>query len=268
MATATKKAPVKKAVAKAPAKKVSAKVVTPKATEEKGTRGRQRDGAEEARILKALLPKVTIDGTGVRARVSGIGDAASDITLDSGKSLDTTRAKMILLRHLASEANESVRPSPSVVVKLREDKHLSWAQIDAMTGTPRSQTLALYDEGKGEDGAWRKVHLVSRDGGEGIRPKSEKSASTGRKSDGSRKALELAPVFSGDESRDDIVAKIDGKNVTWNGSGKNSELAFKAKVQGSVKVGKSKAGDRVVQFNDGDKNRTVNLLSIVKVGGR
>ncbi len=264
MATATKKAPAKKVAA--PAKKVPAKAAA-KATEtsEKGQRGRQRDAAEEARILKELLPNVKIDGEGVRARVAGIGDAASGITLDSGKSLDVTRAKMILLRHLAEKAGETVSPTPKNIVALRETRHLSWAQIDAMTGTPRSKTLSLYDEGKGEEGAWRKVHLVSRDGGEGIRPKAAPSA---KKSGASRAAVDGEPVFNGDESRDEIVKKVEGKNITWNGSGKMEGNSFKAKVAGNIKVGKNKNDERVLSFSDGDKSRTVNLTSIVKVGGR
>lgn len=269
MATATKKAPVKKVPAKvaAPAKKVPAKATANPKTTEKGQRGRQRDVAEESRILKEILGNVTIDGEGVRARVTGIGEAAAGITLDSGKALDNTRAKMILLRHLAEKAGETVNPTPKNIVALRETRHLSWAQIDAMTGTSRSRTLALYDEGKGEEGAWRKVHLVSRDGGEGIRPKSERAPSA-KKSGGSRAAVDGEPVFNGEESRDEIVKKVEGKNITWNGSGKMEGNSFKAKVVGNIKVGKNKNDERVLSFSDGDKSRTVNLTSIVKVGGR
>lgn len=252
--TATKaaKAPAK-ATKKAPAKAPA---------EETKPRGRQRDTAEEARILKALLPNVTINGEGVHARVTGIGEAAAGIELDSGKALDTTRAKMILLRHLAEKAGHTVKPTPQNVERLREEKLLSWAQIDAMTGTPRSKTLALYDEAKGEEGAWRNFHLVARDGMEGNRPKATPSAS----SNGSA-PIEGDPVFEGDETKDVIAKKIEGKNIRWNGSGKNADVSFKAKVVSLTKVGK-KGDSRVIQFNDGDKTRTVDLMSILKVGGR
>lgn len=257
--TATKPAAVKKA---APAK-ATKKAAAPVEVDEPKARGRQRDMVEEARILKELLKGVTVIGEGVRARVTGISETASEIELDSGKTLDSTRAKMIILRHLAEDAGETVKPTPANVERLREDKLLSWAQIDAMTGTPRSKTLSLYDEAKGEDGAWRGFHLVSRDGEEGHRPKATPSPKSGN----GRAAVDGDPVFEGEETKDVIAKKLEGKNVTWNGSGKMEGTSFKAKVVTVTKVGK-KGDSRVVQFNDGDKTRTVDLMTIVKVGGR
>lgn len=265
MVTKTAAKPVAK---KAPVKKVAPIKSTTKPVEaESKQRGQKRDIVEEGRILKGLLGEVTINGEGVEARVSGIGEAASGITLDSGKTLDSTRAKMIILRHLASKAGQVIENvTPKQVVAMREGRHFSWAQIDAITGTPRSKTLSLYDEAKGHEGAWREIHLVSREGGEGIRPKSERPASV-KSGGGGRAAVEGDPIFTGEESRDDVINKVEGKNITWNGSGKMSEMSFKAKVVSVTKVGKGKEG-RVIQFNDGDKTRTVVLTSIRKVGGR
>jgi hypothetical protein len=256
--TATRKAPAKKVLAKkVPAKASATKKAAPATESSNGVRGRKRDPDEDARILKALLPNVTIAGEGVRSRVNGIGEASKSA------GVDPTRAKMILLRHLAEKAGESVRPTPANIQKLRDEKHLSWAQIDAMTGTSRNETLKLYGEAHGDPDAWRKFHVVSRDGTEGMRTKSAPSAKSG----GARKALDAKPVFSGEETRDEIVAKVEGKNITWNGSGKMEGASYKAKVASVTKVGKGKEG-RVMQFNDGSKSRTVLLTAIVKVGGR
>lgn len=243
----------KKAV-KPPAKKVPAAKKAAAPVEESKPRGRQRDVERDAKDLAVILKHVTIDGEFPTHRTKGLSAAAE------AAGTDPIRARAIIDRHLAEKAGIQ-DPTPAAVSAARLSG-LGWGVIDAMFGISRSESHRLFDEKHGE-GAHSRMKLYGQGGTERIKPEAEPKPKSERAS--RKTAADFTPMFEGEESKEDIVTRLNGKTVTVRLRANGVESVGKVKVnRDTVKVGTLK-GQRVVKFTDGKDNaRTVALESFLK----
>lgn len=246
----------KKAV-KPPAKKVPAAKKAAAPVEESKPRGRQRDVERDSKDLAVILKHVTIDGEFPNHRTKGLSAAAE------AAGTDPIRARSIIDRHLAEKAGIQTA-TPKAVYDARLSG-LGWGVIDAMFGISRSESHRLADEVGGE-GWHSKFKLYGQGGAERIKPAAEPKPKSERAAGGSRKtAADFTPMFEGEETKEDIVSRLNGKTVTVRLRANGVESVGKVKVgKDTVKVGILK-GQRVVKFTDGKGNaRTVALESFLK----
>lgn len=262
--TTARKAPARKAPAKTAAKKAPAKAPAKKAPATKSTSvdsGTKAAEAEAKRQARAQAQEVRRNEI-VNLRDSG--KSWEEIAKQLG--IHQTRAHTEYLYATTERADVEATPAR---IKKERDAGSPWVQLAARYGITKGAAQKLYREagadphasyiGKGGryHGHEEKIaHL-----------KSEKAPAQPRK--GRSTAPAGKSVFNDEVEKDDVIAKIDGKFIHHSLSEKMGGGVAKTKVAaGTVKVGKQKDGTRVVQFSDGDKTRTVALLSIVKVTAR
>ena len=225
---ATKKAPAKKVAAKkaaAPAKKAPAK------------KAAAAPANDRAKLVATVVKR--------RNAGESVGAIAADLKLNSVTVND------LFIEGTVSRVKEA--PTPARIKAGRDKESLSWKVLSVMYGITKAQVQKLYEEAGGnprETTARKAAAPVTKKAAASSVPVVPK---------------QTKPVFKEDAEKDSVIAKIDGKKITW--LRKTDGQPEEAMVTGSLKVGKLKDETRVVQFTDEfGKARTVALLSIVKVG--
>lgn len=271
MATATKaagkKAPAK--AAKAPAKKVAApvkkapakaaapvkKAAPAKATTSKAeTDAKREQRAKENAALGALV-----------AKRREKGDTWESIVADTGQSQG--KLSLLLMRHEQGDAESA---TPAKVKRDRDTGEMSWPAIAAKYGITKAKVQSLYRDAGGDPHA-SYIGKGGRYFGHEDKVADQRTvtkATPAKKSAAKKAAASTAKsMFAEDVAKEEVVKRIEGKAIVHRmqekfGGGLSEPIHVKA---GSVKVGAQKDGTRVVQFNDGDKTRTVAIATIVKV---
>lgn len=279
MATA-KKAPAKKAAAskKAPAKATTTKKAAPaKATTKKAPAAAKKSAADVAKATKAAAERREAQRVeNIRlgkdiAKRRGEGQKWEEITKDL--RISQGKAQLLLMRFEAGTASESA--TPAKVKRDRDNGMMSWPAIAAKYGTTKAAIQKLYREAGGDPHAsyiGKGGRYFEHENKVAGAKSANKAAPSKKATASSRKAAAKGAkaLFTEDTDNDAVKAKVDGKVITWTmderyGGGLSEPARVKA---GSAKVGRNKAGVRMLQFNDGNKTRTVEVLKVVKVAAK
>lgn len=160
-------------------------------------------------------------------------------------------------------------PTPTRIKAGRDKDGHSWKVLSLMYGITKGKVQELYREAGGDP----KATSVAKAPAKEKAPKAPSKKAAGKKA-AAEKVPAGDPVFgelaSGTgaldaEAKAIVIERIDGKKITYVNSVSGGQAELRVK-EGTAKVGHQKDGKRVVQFNDGDKTRTVALDAIVKVG--
>lgn len=269
MPAATKKATPAKAAAKkapakatAPAKKAPAKKAAPVKATAKAT-----DGGRDAKRLAEVKKLRDKDGMSI-----------ADIAAKQGRNAAIVGADYIF----ATEERAGV-PITAARVKKDRDSGMGWVTIAArysekgQANVTKAQVQKLYREAGGDTSdkpvkkaaAKKEAPAKAAAAKKGV-AKEAASTSPAEKRAAKRAAkqaavADLKPIFTGEESKEEVVAKIEGKTITLNRAGIEGEVY---KVGTVSAVGKSsKLGGRSVQYYDAHTGgaRTHLLVDIVKV---
>jgi hypothetical protein len=260
MATSTKKRPAKKAAAKkAPATKKSAaeRAAAAKAREQKKAEveARRHERAERDADLTERIVKLR--STEPPTKWAEIAD-----------TLNISQGKAQTLHMLHEGRDEKAgEPTPAKVQRDRDQGNMSWPAIMAKYGITKAKVQKLYREAGGDPHASYIGHGGRYYGHETKVAKQKAALASERKTKpSSQRSKNARPVFKGDETADVIISKIDGKKIAHrtSGGGVTKPIPVKPKT---VKVGKTKAGKRVVQFANGKTGgaHTIAVEDIVKV---
>lgn len=251
---AKKAAPAKKAVAKAEPK---GRTADPEKVAAREALAAERAARREAR--EAANEEQTAIVVQRRSEGHKWPEIAAELNISVGKAM---------LLHEYANAGKVETPTPGKV-KAARDEGKSWAQIMAQFGF-RSKGAAhkMYAE-TGND---PQASFIGKGGRYFSHEDKVASQRTVKEPKAPReaKAAKLAgkPVFTGEEENDAIIAKLNGKTITYRKAERLGGGTDEFKIKdGSVKVGRTKAGSRVVQATDVKTGgaRTVALDAIVKV---
>lgn len=258
MPAAKKATPAKKAVAKksAPAKKAApAKVAAPKVSADELAKKRDQKAKEDAALTKKIVA--------LRKQEKTWAEITEELGVSQGK------ASLLLMRHEAGDVGSA---TAAKVKKDRDQSAMSWPAIAAKYGITKAKVQSLYREAGGDPhasyigkggryfGHEDKVAKVK-----GVATKSSPAkAAAGKKS--AAKVSTAKGMFDDNTPAADIVNKVTGKTIHYHSPDPvkypgDSEV----KVVSNVKVGKTNSGRRVIQFNDGDKSRTVAVDAVFKI---
>lgn len=272
MATPTKpvakKAPVKavkKAAPKPVAKKVAAKPVATKAeaaaaekakaAKAKATADR-KSAAEKARTERAATnEKMKADVVRLRKEGNKWPEVAEALGISQGKAQ--------LLGAIADgEAAGVKKPTVASVVKDRDEGKMGWVEIASKYGMTKAQTQKMYAE-SGKDPSASYVgrggrYFSHEDAIAGQRAASKAAKTPSTKTPAVKRAAKPSadskPVFTEESTKDEIVAKLEGKTVTA-----TTGVTRKVKA-GSVKVGRgAKSGKVAISFTDVKTGGTVTM---------
>jgi hypothetical protein len=257
--SATKKVPAKKAPA---AKKAAAPVEDePMVDDEEAAQAKTTKKAEaEAKRAERNAAREEL-----KAEIVRLHDEEGMKWKEIGEQLDINVVTVHDLYTYATTPRDPRTPTPQLIFELRDDQKLGWLHIGAMFQKPKSEILKLYEEGGHEP----HKSFIGKGGRyfqyEEFRPSkpeaAKKSKATTKKaSEGNGSSVFADPAAV---KLTDAKKRLNNKMVTvQTANGDTAEM----KVVSVEKVGSNRAGDPVVQFNDGEKLRTVRLDSIVKVG--
>lgn len=261
---APKKAPAKKAAAPAaPAKKVAAAKKAAPSKAEVAAKAAEREAAKKA---KAVEQDRLIDAI-MKARANG--DKWPEIASEHGISI----GKAQLLGQVGeARAKGLKKPTPAAIMKDRDEGQLGWVELAAKYGITKATAQKMYREAGGDP----HTSYVGRGGRyfshESNVNRPAKVATPAPKKTAAKKSAvagsDAKPVFAADADKDEVIAKIDGKLLTFSVELKGVATAQTARVKaGTAKVGMTKSEKRVVQFTDQESGgtRTVELAKITKV---
>lgn len=224
--------------------------------EEKAARAAEREQERQERYEAKLAEE--------RERI----DLVTELR-DAGKTWDEVvtvtgiNASTAQYLYLKGQNSNGKRPeaTPEAIISERE-AGMSYAKIQAKYGIGRQQVWRLMEEG-GVDHFSSDIgkggRFINRDP-EKVAARQAAKASTGTKR-GRRKAFK---GFTDETADDEVMATIENKTIEWNKVRGEGTLTAKVK-EGTISIVHSKAGVRGVQFNDGSKQRTVAVNSIVSV---
>lgn len=257
---AAKKAPAKSAPAKsAPAKKAAAP--TKKAAPVKAAAASNGGGRDAKRLAEV-------------AKLRKGGMSIADIAEKQGRNAAIVGADYIF----ATEERAGV-PITAARVKKDRDSGMGWVTIAArysekgQANVTKAQVQKLYRDAGGDvSAAPAKKAAAKKEAPAKATAASKKEAAapkTAAEKREARKAAKAAasagePIFTGDESKEEVVARVEGKTITLN-RGMDGESY---KVGTVTAVGKSgKLGGRAIQYHDANTGgaRTHLLTDIVKV---
>lgn len=257
MPAAKKATPAKKAAAKksAPAKKAApAKVAAPKVSPDELAKKREAKAKEDAALTKKIVA--------LRKQEKTWSEITEELGVSQGK------ASLLLMRH---EAGDVGNATPAKVKADRDKSAMSWPAIAAKYGITKAKVQSLYREAGGDPhasyigkggryfGHEDKVAKVK-----GTTSKAAPAKAAAKKS--SAKTSTAKPLFDDNTPAADIIDKVTGKTVHYHSPDPDKYPGDnEVKVVSNIKVGKTAKGRRVIQFNDGDKSRTVAVDAVFKI---
>lgn len=197
----------------------------------------------------ALIKKVG----DLRKKDMAFGDIAAELGINVGK------ARILAMRF---EAGPPQTATPAKVKGDRDDSAMSWAAIAAKYGLRKVEAIKLYKEAGGNP-----KNKPAPAAKKAAAPKDKVATRAAKKEAAAEQAVVATPFFDEDVSKEVLIEKLNGKRIVFKHDAKfGGQLSEPTRIKdGSLKVGQQKNGLMVVQFNDGDKSRTVAVPSITKV---
>lgn len=248
------KTPAKKVAAKkAPAKKApAAKKAAAKAPAVDAAKREKESAARRATVVK------------MRKAGKSIAEIASELGRDSVS---------VGVDYIYATEERAGQPLTAARVKKERDAGAGWIKIAARYSDPgaanvtKAQVQKLYTDAGGD--VRSKPERPAKSAPVKKAAATTAKATSAAKKKGAAKVIEEGTsVFGGEETKDEVIAKIEGKTITVqrNHEGLLTEDIFKVKTVKAV--GKSgKLGTRAVAFFDAKTGgeRTIALDAIVKV---